>query len=281
MELMRSRVKRAYPQFSDQLISDITNERIRMRGRTGEIERETQEYASAYTESLTSLTNILDLLAIDRTREIIPSVQRRFNSISPYIEAIESRRELFTEQSLTTFDNLLTHLNDELQARTLVAFQIANDPEPVRATVNAPATERQGFAFETDINKATQSSAIEPAPDSITGEHIQNYYYRCKNELGKKHVYKMETMRDYCINGIHHGRNCSVCSVCRSPMNAKLYRQPQILDDIYETLFEKVLTDGELYDEQRIRKTAELIDLLATMNLHGLDLLISTCKNTP
>lgn len=277
MELMLSRVKRSYPQFSDQLITDIANERIRMRGRTGEIERETQEYASAYTESLTSLTNILDLLAIDRTREIIPSVQRRFNSISPYIEAIESRRELFTEQSLTTFDNLLTHLNDELQARA----PVVDVPATERATVNAPAPEQQSFTFETDINKATQSSAIEPAPDSITGEHIQNYYYRCKNELGKKHVYKMETMRDYCINGIHHGRNCSVCSVCRSPMNAKLYRQPQILDDIYETLFEKVLTDGELYDEQRISKTAELIDLLATMNLHGLDLLISTCRNTP
>lgn len=277
MELMRSRVKRSYPQFSDQLISDIANERIRMRGRTGEIERESQNYATAYTEVLTTVTSILNLLAIDRTQEIIPSIRREIIRIRPYTEAFESRQELFTEQALTTFYNLLTQLNDELRARA----PVVDAPATERAAVNAPAPEQQSFTFETDINKATQSPEIEPSPDSITGEHIQNYYYRCKNELGKKHVYKMETMRDYCINGIHHGRNCSVCSVCRSPMNAKLYRQPQILDDIYETLFEKVLTDGDLYDEQRIRKTAELIDLLATMNLHDLDLLINTCRNTP
>lgn len=115
--------------------------------------------------------------------------------------------------------------------------------------------------FETDFNKAIESSTLVVAPDTVTYEHIINYYYKCQSS--QPHCFNYETIVNYCTKK-ESDNNCFICPYCKLPFDKKLYKQPKILFDLKDELFEKLILDGnrENYDLERMKEVLELIRVL-------------------
>lgn len=115
--------------------------------------------------------------------------------------------------------------------------------------------------FETDFDKAIQSTTLVVTPDAISYEHILNYYYKCQSN--QPHCFNYETIFNYCTKK-EFGNNCFICPYCKAEFDHKLYKQPKILFDLKDELFEKLILDDERedYDPDRMKEVLELMRVL-------------------
>lgn len=143
-------------------------------------------------------------------------------------------------------------------------------------TYGIAGREPQKKIFERDLRKAIESETVEVGVDSISYQHIHDYYYKCTNI--KYHVFQLQSVLDYDEKGNHFGRNSSVCPTCTFPMDFRLYKQHLSFEKLKTDLFEKVLTNDkeiENYDLSRVECIAEMITILTNLDTDE----INNCKN--
>lgn len=188
------------------------------------------------------------------------------------------------EEERRHFFHILDRLNDLLDTYdedvVIEMADLQDDVERIiterqnRRYILPPQQEQKIEFFETNRNNAIQKTTLITRIDPVAQEHIIDYYYKCNNSF--PHVYKMNTIIDYCKSTRVGARNCKNCPVCNVEMNPHLYKQPPILSEIYETMFEKVLLKegDEDYDLERVEYINKLVFLLQEFDNNAIKKLV-------
>lgn len=111
--------------------------------------------------------------------------------------------------------------------------------------------------YEVNFDGAVEEGLITSI-DPVSYEHISDYYYKCTSSI--PHYFSFSTIFSFCGRG-GLDADCTVCSICKSEMDKRLYKQPKEMFELKEALYDKVLLDnvGGDYDEERIYIITELL----------------------
>lgn len=147
-----------------------------------------------------------------------------------------------------------------IRANDEVPTTIVRTPTAPIRRVNIATNTRTARTVErgdyvTDVTKAIPQETIEKKIDGINYAYIINYYYKCTNT--NPHAFNMDSIISYCAKSNTRDA-CKICPTCRAQMDLKLYKQPDIVSEVFSKIFDNFIVDAE--EEEIVPERIEFID---------------------
>lgn len=182
--------------------------------------------------------------------DIINKSFRVINRFLPGIEHIRDGLKIYDRDYMYIFNcrynDIITYTSFFTRPTENVTFDLVIPPQAVLLVY-----------YETNFDNAREEGLITSV-DPVSYEHISDYYYKCIGSI--PHCFSFSTIFSFCGRG-GLDADCTVCPMCKTEMDKRLYKQPKQMFELKEVLYDKVLLDssGEYYDEERIYIIVELL----------------------